>query len=128
MKISTLKRFLCTVSMGCALLLVMSVESEAQRRYPPSHAPAYGLRNQRPYGQQVSARRHYRNELRRDLIRHQRLERQAYHEQRGQQREIYGNSRDWRYQQRENRAALRLHQREEKAVFRQTWKNNKRQR
>ena len=121
MKIGTLRKLLCTFSIGVALLLGMSIQTQAQRRYPTSN------RNwrERNYGQQVSARMHRRNELRRELIRHQRAERRVYNTQRRTEREVYGNSRDWRYQQRQQRAALRMHQREERGEFKQRWKNSR---
>lgn len=128
MNFSTLKKLLCTVSVGITLLLAMSISAAAQRGNPPSHARAWGLRNNRPYGQQVSERRHRRNELRRELIRHQRSERRVFNTQRRSEREIYGNSRDWRLQQRQQRAALRIHQREERGALRERWRNNRRQR
>ena len=124
MKIGTLRKFLCTLSIGIALLLGMSLQAEAQRRHPPSHAPAWGLRNARPYGQRVSARRHERNRLRRDLVRHQRIERRTLNTRLRTDRETYGNSSDWRTHRRQERANLRTHQREEKRTFKQGWKND----
>lgn len=122
MKIGTLKKVLCTLSIGVALLLGMSISTQAQRRHgPPPWAPAYGRRNVRPYGQTVSARRHARNDLRRDLRFHQRDERRVLNSRLRYERGTYGNSRAWRYQRQQERQSLRLHQREEK----QRWKNNK---
>jgi hypothetical protein len=123
MNFVTLRKFLCTLSVGAALLLAMSVQTQAQRRYPSN-----GRWRARNYGQRVSASRHRRNAIRRDLIRHQRSERRVFNAQRRQQRSIYGNSRDWRYQQRQQRAALRRHQRSERVELRQRWRNNRRQR
>jgi hypothetical protein len=117
MKISTLSKFLCTLSIGVLLLLGMSIQAQAQRRHYPT-----------PYGQRVSARMHNRNELRRALIRHQRVERGTYNASRRNQREIYSNSRDWRVQQRQQRTDLRMHQRDERAQLKERWKNNRKQR
>ena len=128
MEIGTLRKFLCTLSVGLALLLGMSLQVEAQRGHPPSHAPAWGVRNARPYGQQVSARRHRRNSLRHDLSRHQRFERRTLRNRLHTERAINGNSPAWRTGQREERAALRTHQREERDALKQSWKNNKRHR
>jgi hypothetical protein len=121
MEIGTLKKFLCTLSIGAALLLSMSLTTQAQRRYPSSNGTWRTQNN----GQQVSARMHRRNELRRELMRHQRSERRVFNTQRRDGREVYGNSRDWRYQQRQQRAALQTHQREERGDFKQRWKNNR---
>ena len=120
MKIGTLRKFLCTLSVGIALLLGMSLQAEAQRRYPSSN----GRWRARNYGQQVSARRHQRNRLRRALVRHQRIERRTLNTRLRRDRETYGNSSDWRTRRRQERTTLRMHQREEKRTFKQGWKNN----
>ena len=120
MKIGTLRKFLCTVSVGIVLLLGMSIQTQAQRRYSSSN----GRWRARNYGQQVSARRHARNALRRDLKRHQRFERRTLNTRLRTDRATYGNSSDWRLRQRQERAALRIHQREERGTFKQRWKNN----
>jgi hypothetical protein len=123
--IGTLKKVLCTLSIGAALLLGMSISTQAQRRHgPPPWAPAYGRRNDRPYGQIVSARRHARNDLRRDLMIHQRDERRILNSRLRYDRGIYGNNPSLRYQRKLDREALRIHQREEKQEFKQRWKNN----
>ncbi|MDT4897097.1 MAG: hypothetical protein QOH25_2174 [Acidobacteriota bacterium] len=120
MKIGTLKRFLCTLAVGVALLLGMSLQTQAQRRYPSSN----GRWRARNYGQQVSARRHERNRLRHVLSRHQRVERRILNTRLRTERATYGNNSDWRTRRREERAALRTHQREERGTFKQRWKNN----
>lgn len=121
MKISTLRKVLCTLSVSVLLLLGMSIQTQAQRRYPR----AYGRRDVRPYGQLVSARRHYRNSLRRDLRLHQRDERRIFNSRLRYERGVYGNSRAWRYERKQERQALKLHQRQEKENFKQRWKNNR---
>jgi hypothetical protein len=122
MKIGTLKGFLCTLSISALLLLGMYVPAEAQRR----NSSWDGRWRARNYGQQVSARRHYRNSLRRRLKRHQRDERRDFNARRRLERDQYDNSREWRLRQRQQRAALRVHQRQENREFRQRWKNNRR--
>jgi hypothetical protein len=125
MKIGTLRGFLCTLSIGVLLLLGMYVPAEAQRRNS-SWDGRWRNRSYRNYGQQVSARRHYRNSLRRRLKRHQWEERRVFNTQRRLERDQYDNSREWRLRQRQQRAALRLHQRQESREFRQRWRNNRR--
>jgi hypothetical protein len=121
MKIGTLRKFLCTLSIGAALLLGMSIPTEAQNR-----RSSYSRWRARNYGQQVSASRHRRNSQRRRLRRHQVSERHTLNARLRSQREQYGNSRDWRYSRRQQRTALRQHQRGEKKAFKQRWKNNRR--
>lgn len=123
--IGTLKKALCTLSIGAALLVGLSIPAEAQRRHgPPPWAPANGRRYDRPYGQIVSARRHARNDLRRDLRIHQRNERRILNSRLRDERGIYGNNPSLRYQRRLDREALRIHQRQERQDFKRTWKNN----
>src|SRR4051812_1141768 len=99
--INTLKKGLGTLSLGILLLLGMSISTQAQRRHgPPPWAPAYGRRYDRPYGQVVSARRHARNELRRDLFRNERLERRALNNRLRYERRTDGNTPTWREQRR----------------------------
>ena len=124
--IGTLKKALCTLSIGGALLVGMIIPAEAQRRRhgPPPWAPAYGRRYDRPYGEVVSARRPARNDLRRDLRTHQRGEQRTLNSRLRYERGVYGNSPTWRYQRRQAREDLRIHQRLEKQDFKRTWKNN----
>ena len=122
MKINTLKKFLCTLSVGAALLLGMSIPTQAQGG-PPPWAPAYGRRNIRPYGQLVSDRRHRRNALRRDLMLQERYDRQGLNYRLRHERGLYGNNPTWRYQRRQDREALRLQQREERGQFNQRWRD-----
>ena len=124
MKIGTLGKFLCTLSVGVAFLLGVYVPAEAQRR----DIPEWDSRTGRAYGQRVSWRRHRRNRLRRRLTRHQILERQRLQARLRRQRAQYGNSSDgqWRLSRKRQRAALKLHQRQEKSAFKQRWKNNRR--
>jgi hypothetical protein len=125
MKIGTLKRVLCTLSVSVLLLLGMGISTQAQRRNgPPPWAPANGRRNARPYGQIVSARRHHRNELRRDLRLDQRSERRILNSRLRNEREINGNNRVWRNQRREERRDLRVDQREDREALRDRFKNN----
>ena len=125
MKISTLRKALCTLSVGVALLLGMSISTQAQRRHgPPPWAPAYGRRNDRPYGQIVSARRHRRNELRRDLRLDQRSERRILNSRLRNERLTSGNNRDWRRERREERRDLRVDQREQRESLRDRFRNN----
>ena len=124
LEINTVKKCFCTLSLGIMLLLGMSISTQAQHRHgPPPWAQANGRRNDRPYGQIVSARRHARNELRRDLIRQQRLDRRTLNDRLRYERRVNGNSPDWRYQRRLDRRNLILNQRNERQVFRETWKN-----
>lgn len=138
MEIGTLRKFLCTLSIGVALLLGLSIQAEAQQGNPPSHAPAYGLRNRRPYGQIVSARRHRRNMVRQDWRRRQvytaRLNRlrernRLARERRFRQRQLTAYRirirREQRFRQRQLRAAnirhtreARFHQRQARAAHR----------
>ena len=122
---NTLKKCFCTLSLGIMLLIGMSVSTQAQHRHgPPPWAPAYGRRNDRPYGQIVRARVHARNDARRDLILSQRLERRSLRDRLRYERRINGNSPDWRYQRRQERQNLILNQRNQRQVFRDSWKNN----
>jgi hypothetical protein len=121
MKINTLKKILCTLLVGVALMLGMSIPTQAQGG-PPPWAPAYGRRNNRPYGQLVSERRHRRNALRHDLMLRERLDRQALNDRLRNDRQLYGNNPTWRDQRKQERQDLRLQQREERGQFRQTWK------
>lgn len=119
MKIGTLRKVLCTLSVGAALLLGMSISTQAQHRHgPPSWAPAYGRRNQRPYGQIVSARMHRRNAVRHDLILRQRDERRALNERLRNERELGDNNRVFRDTRRDERRDLRIDQREERDTLR----------
>jgi len=125
LEINTLKKGLGTLSLSILLLLGTGISTQAQRRHgPPPWAPAYGRRYDRPYGQVVSARRHARNELRRDLNRNDRLERRALNDRLRYERRTYGNNPTWRDQRRLERQDLRIHQRDERDTFRQSWKNN----
>ena len=117
--INTLKRSLCAVMAMGLLALATLTTAQAQRRYR-----AYG--DPQNYGQQRRARVHYRNNVRRDLKRHQKFERQALKSRIRSERETFGNSRDLRWRQRNQREALRLHQRAEKRSFKQTFKNRHR--
>jgi len=124
--ISTLKKGLGTLSLGILLLLGMSVSTQAQRRQgPPPWAPAYGRRNERPYGQDVSARRHARNELRREMRQDQRDERRTLNDRLRYQRRVYGNSPTLRYQRRIEQRNQRLLQRDERGDFNRSWRNNR---
>lgn len=120
MEIGTLRKFLCTLSIGVALLLAMSVEASAQGRH------SNGRWRARNYGQWVSAQRHRRNRLRHRLNRHQWNERRQLNARFRLHREQYGNSREWRLRQRQQRTALRLHQQQERSAFRERWRNNNR--
>lgn len=121
MKINTLRKFLCTLSVGAALLLGMSISTHAQGG-PPPWAPAYGRRNIRPYGQLVSDRRHRRNASRRDLMLQERSNRQGLNYRLRQERAVSGNNPTWRYQRRQDRATLRSQQRAERGQFNQRWR------
>lgn len=125
MEIGTVKKVLCTLSVSVLLLLGMGISTQAQRRHgPPSWAPAYGRRNTRPYGQIVSARKHRRNELRRDLRLDQRSDRRILNERLRNERLNSGNTRVWRNERREERRDLRTDQREEREALRDRFKNN----
>jgi hypothetical protein len=125
MKISTLKKVLCTLSVSVLLLLGMGISTQAQRRNgPPPWAPAYGRRNTRPYGQIVSARRHHRNELRRDLRLDQRSERRILNSRLRNERQINGDNRVWRDERRVERRDLGADQRGEREALRDRFKNN----
>ncbi|HEX8887528.1 MAG TPA: hypothetical protein VF779_00015 [Pyrinomonadaceae bacterium] len=127
LEINTLKKGLGTLSLGILLLLGTGISTQAQRRHgPPPWAAAYGRRYDRPYGQIVSARRHARNEARRDLFRSDRLERRALNERLRYERRTYGNNPALRYQIRQQRRDLRLQQRSDRDAFRQSWKVNSR--
>ena len=119
MKIGTLGKVLCTLSIGLALLAGTYVPAEAQRRWRGNDN--WRARN---YGQLVSARRHRRNRLRRSLMRHQRLERLRLNARLRRQRHRFDDGSDWSLYQRRQRRALRLHQRGERSEFQQTWKSN----
>lgn len=121
MKISTLKLWLCTIAIGVAFLLGMSIPAQAQGN--SRNAPAWGRRNARPYGQLVRARVHRRNELRRDLRFHQRGERTILNTRLRTNRQIYGNTPDWRYARKRDRESLKLHQRAEKREFKERYNN-----
>lgn len=120
MKIGTLRKFLCTFSVAAALLLGMSITTEAQRR-----SSSYGRWRERNYGQQVSARMHRRNRSRHRLNRHQWEERRRLNARFRLHRQRYGNNRDWRLRHRQQRTALRRHQREERGEFKERWKNKR---
>jgi hypothetical protein len=125
MKISTVKKVLCTLSVSVLLLLGMGISTQAQHRHgPPPWAPAYGRRNARPYGLIVSARKHRRNELRRDLRLDQRRERRILNARLRNDRAINGNNRVWRNERREERRDLRVDQREEREGLRDRLKDN----
>lgn len=120
MKISTLKKALCTLSMGLLLMLGVSIQAQAQRRYQR----AYGRRDARPYGQLVSARRHYRNAVRHDLMLRQRNERRIFNSRLRYQRGAYGNNPTWRYQRKQERQDFRIRQRQQREDFRDRFRNN----
>ena len=119
MKIVTLRKVLCTLSVGLMLLAGTYVPAEAQRRWRDNDN--WRARN---YGQLVSSRRHRRNRLRRSLRRHQQLERFYLNARLRRQRHRFDDGRNWSLYQRRQRRALRLHQRGEWSGFKQTWKNN----
>ena len=125
-KFSTLKKSLCTLAIGFALLLGTGSAAQAQRHRhgPPPWAPAYGYRNNRPYGQLVSERVHRRNALRRQLMVNERLDRRDLNNRLRYERRINGNNPDFRDQRRLERENLRLQQREERGNFRNSWKVN----
>jgi len=123
MKIGTLKQVLCTLLIGVSLMLGMSIPTRAQGG-PPPWAPAYGRRNQTPYGQIVSERRHRRNALRHEMMVRERLDRQSLNYRLRNERYQYGNNPTWRDQRRQERQDLRLQQREERETFRNSWKVN----
>jgi hypothetical protein len=125
LEINTLKKGLGTLTLGILLLLGAGISTQAQRRHgPPPWAPAYGRRYDRPYGQIVSARRHARNEARRDLFRSERLERRALNDRLRYDRRTYSNNPDLRYQIRQQRSDLRIRQRSDRDAFRQSWRIN----
>ena len=125
LEINTLKKGLGTLSLGMLLLLGTGISTQAQRRHgPPPWAPAYGRRYDRPYGQIVSARRHARNEARRDLFRSDRLERRALNDRLRYERRTYGNNPALRDQIRQQRRDLRIQQRSDRDAFRQSWRVN----
>ncbi|MDQ3817062.1 MAG: hypothetical protein M3362_05160 [Acidobacteriota bacterium] len=117
---STLKKSLCTLAIGSALLLLTGSAAQAQRHRhgPPPWAPAYGYRNNRPYGQIVSERVHRRNAARRDLKRQERLDRRDLNNRLRVEREINGNNPDFRDERRLERENLRIRQREDRDDFR----------
>ena len=125
-KFSTLKKSLCTLAIGFALLLGTGSAAQAQRHRhgPPPWAPAYGYRNNRPYGQLVSERVHRRNALRRQLMVNERLDRRDLNNRLRYERRINGNNPDFRDQRRLERENQRLQQREERGNFRNSWKVN----
>src|SRR5215212_8389521 len=96
MEIGTLRKYLCTLSVGLALLLGLSIQAEAQRRWRNND-------NWRPrnYGQIVSARRHRRNQLRQSMRRRQRLNRQIYNVRLNRQRRQVSLSRARQFRQRQ---------------------------
>ena len=125
-KFSTLKKSLCTLAIGFALLLGTGSAAQAQRHRhgPPPWAPAYGYRNNRPYGQLVSERVHRRNALRRQLMVNERLDRRDLNNRLRYERRINGSNPDFRDQRRLERENQRLQQREERGNFRNSWKVN----
>ena len=125
-KFSTLKKSLCTLAIGFALLLGTGSAAQAQRHRhgPPPWAPAYGYRNNRPYGQLVSARVRRRNALRRQLMVNERLDRRDLNNRLRYERRINGSNPDFRDQRRLERENQRLQQREERGNFRNSWKVN----
>lgn len=125
LEINTLKKGLGTLALSILLLLGAGISTQAQRRHgPPSWAPAYGRRYDRPYGQIVSARRHARNEARRDLFRSERLERRSLNDRFRYERRTNGNDPALRDQIRQQRQDLRIQQRSDRDTFRQSWKVN----
>lgn len=125
MKIGTLSKVLCTLSIGITLLLGMSISTQAQHRHgPPNWAPAYGRRNPRPYGQIVSARMHRRNALKHDLKLRQRDERRALNTRLRDERGLSGNNRVFRNERREERGELRVDQRVDREALKDRIKDN----
>ncbi|PYS49303.1 MAG: hypothetical protein DMF68_10470 [Acidobacteria bacterium] len=123
-KFSTLKKTLCTLAIGSALLLGATSVAQAQRHRhgPPPWAPAYGYRNNRPYGQLVSERVHRRNQLRRQLRENERLDRRDLNNRLRYERRVNGNNPDFRDERRQERESLRVQQREDRGAFRDNWK------
>lgn len=119
MEFSTLRKYLCTLSVGVALLLGLSVPAEAQRRW--RRDDNWRARN---YGQWVSAQRHRRNRLRQSLRRSQRLQQRQWHTARLNRRnQYYRLARERRFRQRQLTAARirrvreqRFHQRQARAA------------
>ena len=96
MEIGTLRKFLCTLSIGVALLLGLAVQTEAQRR---RHREGnWGYRN---YGQMVSASRHRRNRLRQSARRRLRLQRRIYNVRLGRHRRQMRLAESRRFRQRQ---------------------------
>ena len=128
LEINTVRKFLCTLSIGVALLLGMSISASAQGRHngPPPWARANGRRYDRPYGETVSARRHARNELRRELRRDQRNDRRIFNSRLRYERRVYDNNPNLRYQRRVERRDLILSQRAQREALRRTWRNRER--
>ena len=115
MEIGTLRKFLCTLSVGVALLLGLSIQAEAQRR--GRHNGNWRARN---YGQWVSAQRHRRNMLRQSARRQQRLQRrQWYTAQVNRRNQYYRLARERRFRQRQLTAARIRHVREQRFHQRQ---------
>lgn len=116
---STLKKSLCTLAIGSALLLGTGIAAQAQRHRhgPPPWAPAWGFRNNRPHGQLVSARVHRRNALRRDIRQRERLERGELNDRLRIERENEDNNPRFRRERREDREDLRIRQREDRGDF-----------
>ncbi|HYG79668.1 MAG TPA: hypothetical protein VD861_04735 [Pyrinomonadaceae bacterium] len=101
MEIGTLRKYLCTFSVGVALLLGLSIPAEAQRRWRDDDN--WRSRN---YGQWVSAQRHRRNRLRQSLRRRQRLQqRQWYTARLNRRSQYYRLARERRFRQRQLTAA-----------------------
>ncbi|HJU55841.1 MAG TPA: hypothetical protein VJ715_14755 [Pyrinomonadaceae bacterium] len=152
MEIGTLRKFLCTLSIGVGLLLGLSIQAQGQRRW--RRDDNWRARN---YGQIVSARRHRRNRLRQSWRRQQlytaRLNRQREYyrlirerrfrqrqltaarirqvrEQRFHQRQLRAANlryqRETRFHRRQARAAHILQRRDRRAEYRQRWRNNRR--
>lgn len=116
MEIGTLRKFLCTLSVGVALLLGMWIPVEAQRRRWRDN-DNWRARN---YGQLVSARRHRRNRLRQIAKRRQRLHRRVYNARLSRHRRIVRIRESRRFRQRQqwwanvrHRRALRFRQRQQ---------------
>ncbi len=118
--INTLRRAVCAVIVSGLLILVGLTSAQAQGR----HGNGYGRHDN--YGQQQRARNMYRRDLRRDLNRHQRLEKQALRNRLRTDRVYYGNTSDYRLRRRAAISSMRVHRRAERTALRQTLRSNRR--
>jgi hypothetical protein len=91
LEINTLKKRLGTLLVAIGLLLGMGISAQAQRRWES------GRRYDRSYGMVVSARRHERNEIRRELRRNRRYERRALNDGLRLERRSERRNSDWRW-------------------------------